>query len=438
MNTIGRNNKNILMTYFKLGQTYASKNNYFNAIEAHLNSLTIDHDLASVLNLGVIYDNIGLEKQAFNQYCIAIQNREKGKINNHLPPFEYTNRAEMYRFMGKSDLMKSDIDKAFSYKKNISQAYKVLARNEIMNCNFELGFEYFTKIIENDATKISSWRQRAEAYMLIGQYDKAITDYKKITEIIKKPVNSIYQIGKCYFESGNKELATEFYNLVPLAAEFKPSYEMPTYHYGIIQYIDIVKGFGFIFGPTWLNSFDSIFFKIKDVETSVKVGEKVRFELSYKKNNNLFKPNAKKIEVWNRISFPNFKKHLTYHGVIHYSQNAFRSDSELKYLYVFYPHNLYYPLDSLKPNINQTILNVAEKQGYVFVEFNLTIDENEFPTFSNIKQIEKENTYSYKFKNNVKQENIDSSSNYWKCNICDGDNETGCLYFDQTECPKHT
>ncbi|MDQ2863775.1 MAG: hypothetical protein M3R50_09055, partial [Bacteroidota bacterium] len=24
----------------------------------------------------------------------------------------------------------------------------------------------------------------------------------------------------------------------------------------------------------------------------------------------------------------------------------------------------------------------------------------------------------------------------WTCDICDGDNETGCQYFDPSECPK--
>lgn len=30
----------------------------------------------------------------------------------------------------------------------------------------------------------------------------------------------------------------------------------------------------------------------------------------------------------------------------------------------------------------------------------------------------------------------DSFSNYWSCHICDGNNDTGCLYFDPTECPR--
>jgi len=29
-------------------------------------------------------------------------------------------------------------------------------------------------------------------------------------------------------------------------------------------------------------------------------------------------------------------------------------------------------------------------------------------------------------------------TSYWTCNICDGDSETGCLYFDSTECPRRS
>ena len=34
-------------------------------------------------------------------------------------------------------------------------------------------------------------------------------------------------------------------------------------------------------------------------------------------------------------------------------------------------------------------------------------------------------------------DNIISASD-WSCSICDGDETTGCLYFDPTECPKFT
>jgi len=30
-----------------------------------------------------------------------------------------------------------------------------------------------------------------------------------------------------------------------------------------------------------------------------------------------------------------------------------------------------------------------------------------------------------------------SFDNYWSCDICGGNSETGCLYFDPTECPRH-
>jgi len=29
------------------------------------------------------------------------------------------------------------------------------------------------------------------------------------------------------------------------------------------------------------------------------------------------------------------------------------------------------------------------------------------------------------------------ADNYWTCDICGGNSETGCLYFDPTECPRH-
>lgn len=31
-----------------------------------------------------------------------------------------------------------------------------------------------------------------------------------------------------------------------------------------------------------------------------------------------------------------------------------------------------------------------------------------------------------------------SFDNFWSCDICDGNSETGCQYFDPTECPRHS
>lgn len=61
------------MTYFELGKAYSAKNNDFNAIEAYLSSLSKNCELASVNNIGVAYQNLGLQKQALVQYNIAVK-----------------------------------------------------------------------------------------------------------------------------------------------------------------------------------------------------------------------------------------------------------------------------------------------------------------------------------------------------------------------------
>ena len=32
--------------------------------------------------------------------------------------------------------------------------------------------------------------------------------------------------------------------------------------------------------------------------------------------------------------------------------------------------------------------------------------------------------------------NTEAIAYYWTCDICDGDSESGCMYFDVTECPR--
>ena len=35
-----------------------------------------------------------------------------------------------------------------------------------------------------------------------------------------------------------------------------------------------------------------------------------------------------------------------------------------------------------------------------------------------------------------KSKQMTSEPSFWDCEICGGDNNSGCLYFDPTECPK--
>lgn len=424
------------MTYFELGNKYANKDNDFNAIIAFKKSLSKNYEISSVLNLGVSYKNVGLEKMALLQYNLAIKNRQNNKTKSHLPPYEYTNRADIYRELGKFELMMEDINLAFSYKQNISQAYRILAKYEMMKGNFNVCIEFLTKIIENDPSNLDGWKDRAIAHKLIKNFDCAIQDYIVLKEKVQNPIPIIYQLGKCYFEKGNLEMANKYYDEFLLTGNFKTPYEKPEYKYGIVQHIDIERGFGYIFAPTWFALFDSVYFNLEQINTQVNVGDRVRFEMKYGIFKREFKPAAINVEFYDKISEVNLKKHLIFHGIIHWSQNSFRAYKNLKYLLAFFPDRFYYPIQLL--NIEKKILNRAERDGFCYVEFQLEIDSSDIPTFSNFKFIEEENFYSYKLKDRVTRIKSNLSDNYWNCDTCGGDSNTGCQYFDQTECPKFT
>jgi len=65
--------------------------------------------------------------------------------------------------------------------------------------------------------------------------------------------------------------------------------------------------------------------------------------------------------------------------------------------------------------------------------------KNEIITKENVqtnKQIESGLKFVDYVFNRLKRNKTIYSSVSWSCNICDGDETTGCLYHDQSECPK--
>jgi len=108
-----------------------------------------------------------------------------------------------------------------------------------------------------------------------------------------------------------------------------------------------------------------------------------------------------------------------------------------------------FPLSKMK-SIN--FYHFPKNVGYCYIESDSDIsilgedDTIKLPEFNIAKDVidftdrQAEATIEHWFKmgEEISKQNQVDFNRSWYCDICDGTNETGCLYFDLSECPRHT
>jgi len=134
-------------SYLKMGLSYASEGDHFNAIISYELAISKQGKLLGGLNnIASSLICLGLEKQALHKLNRLIRYYESGKAADQ-PWIYYTNRAIMFERMKKPSLMIQDVEKALKLKKDWASAFELLGRFEILHCNFQKGIEYLSEAI---------------------------------------------------------------------------------------------------------------------------------------------------------------------------------------------------------------------------------------------------------------------------------------------------
>jgi tetratricopeptide (TPR) repeat protein len=385
-------------SYLNMGVAYDNENNFFNAIQAYETAISREHCLLKGLNnIAVTLTQIGMQKEALFKLNRSISYHENGKIERDKEIWkDYTNRAKLLRILGKENDMQNDIQKSFQLNPEWANSWFEFARLRVHKGEFNYAEEAFTKAINLEPSKIYVWTTRGKFYELIGQYEKAIADFVKANELSTKKRITLYNLGMSFFLSGNIQKANECYIQCINKGENFPQFDEFSYQYGIVLFVDKVKGFGFILGSTFFNDYDRIYFKISDCFTIPNKGERVKFKCCYQMHKMQYTPSAKHIRVDNTITDHRFKKSKVYHAIISIKQNAFKSSDECKYIEIFYPNRTILPFSLVENKLDIVTIEQLNKVGYSFVELMVNISDSNIVELDYIKPIKLNNTYNCK------------------------------------------
>ena len=447
-------------TYLDLANAYEKQNNYYNAILAYQEIISRQETVCGGFNnIAVIFNNLGLQRHAFSFYSKAISHFEEGKclLNSEAWKY-YNNRAHYYSFLDKKELMYIDIKRALSLNPGFGEVFFAKTKFEILNNQkIDDNFE-FNSFLPPEHEKAKLFYRTGMAYEKVRENQKALENFLKSDEL-KRSKESLYQIGKQYFNLGIFDEARKYFSLsqtyisfpawhqrekahdllpeLETQDSFREAYDKVSIQFGIVQMVDIVNSVGFILGNTWFNKFDTIKFEFKNCAIIPQKEDRVRFELDYIFYNGKYRPIAKCVEIHNHTNNPKFFEKKIFHCIVHGGQNTFKSFSNFKYILCYYPSRTFLPFAAIEQNLGRLAHFQLKRTGHIFMEISIEIQDL-LPKVVSCKPIKPENKYATKkISSRSKRYSTNEHFDYsWTCSICDGDTSTGCQMSDPQNCPK--
>lgn len=189
-------------------------------------------------HLSSLYLQIGRPDDALKLYNRCVLLKENSENLSIWDFHTWEGRGECYYRLGEHDKAIQDLNKAIEVgRRPILPAYLYLGKTYLAMGDDTKAREYFKKVIEissgaidkiNKSEKVwmypdqdyALYDMRGLAYLELGEYDKAISDFGKVIELCpdKFPIGHTYypvegrkNMGTAYLKMGNKEKATLYY-----------------------------------------------------------------------------------------------------------------------------------------------------------------------------------------------------------------------------------
>ena len=395
-----------------LALKYWQERNFYNSLQASKNSIRNGYSDASYLsNISEVYTELGLQKYALNTIDESIQKFEKMNFSRiiHAETI-YIVKAELMRMKGDLDKVTHYIEKAISIFRGSASAYVELSKLHIQQGEIDKGLEYMNKAINVGSHKFPIWLERASLFLILGENNQAILDFEKANQISKNKTISLYELGKAYYINRNFNKAKICYETLISKGFIRDPYQYSIYSIGIVQFIDVNKGFGFVQMKTWYNNHDSVYFNTSNCKVIPNKGDKIRCMLKYKLHKNEFNAIAYEVEPYNMAN-STLKNNIVYHGIIHRQGNSFKSVTDLNYIEIYYPVNFILPYSAISHIVGTKKIigklriagGLKEFEGFSFVELHIDVDENNLPKILSYNGIPQNNIYADKSINKIEK-----------------------------------
>jgi tetratricopeptide (TPR) repeat protein len=190
--------------------TDLNEENLKGAIEEFTQAINLKNDFAeSYFERGKTYIEIGDFENAEKDFQTAV------KLNPKL--------TESYVYLAQIQLAKGNDEEALKYLEKSSHGQKdykyyfSLGKINFNNKNYEKAVEYLSKAIEQNPYLVDAYDLRAKAFKELGQYIKAIEDFKRAYTLMPEEKSFFVEISQVYFllalkkfENNNLESSADY------------------------------------------------------------------------------------------------------------------------------------------------------------------------------------------------------------------------------------
>ena len=205
LNLIIKKDTKNLSALSTIGDIYAYKGKFIDAIEVFDKIIQINPELS------FIYNNRGFCLLKILKYIESISSFQKAI--QYKPDFAeaYNNLGLAFKNVGRNLEAKKNFLDAIKYKKDFFQAYNNLSTITLEENNLEDATKYAKSSIEINQKNIEAYNNLGLIFKKKGDFESSLINFNKVLEINSKYLPTLINIAKSYEELNDNDKALEYF-----------------------------------------------------------------------------------------------------------------------------------------------------------------------------------------------------------------------------------
>lgn len=179
-------------------------------------------DFSEAINLKPDYWEAYFERGKVYLYFDRLDEAEKDflKVIELNPKFK-----DVYSYLAQIEIQRGNDKKAMEYLNKVGgegdyKYYFNLGKIFFNAKSYKTAIENFTKALEDNKYLVDAYYYRAKAYEAIGEYKKAITDFKNATILMPEEKKFFTEMARVFFKMAEDELSKENGDILKAADYF--------------------------------------------------------------------------------------------------------------------------------------------------------------------------------------------------------------------------
>ena len=198
--------------YLNRGQIHLELENHQEALADFSKAISLSHDdVEAYLYRGDLYYSLSDFENAVKDYSQVIINSPE----HELVMDSYKRRGLAYFFLNENESAMADWKTYHEHDTGDIETYYLLGLACSRMEDYELSIQYFTEAITLDEGYGDAYHQRADAYFMLKQHNKAVEDYTKAINLLQTGLDTVYfNRGAAYINLNQRQPAVSDFEKV--------------------------------------------------------------------------------------------------------------------------------------------------------------------------------------------------------------------------------